>query len=114
MKHAAIALLLTLAPVHAEETPTPGEGLNLMQEGAKLLFRGLMSEMEPALDSMGEALTEMEPALRDLMEMVGDFRNYEPPVKLPNGDILIRRKPDTPPPPGTQTPDMSPDADIEL
>jgi hypothetical protein len=24
--------------------------------------------------------------------MIGDLRNYHPPEKLPNGDIIIRRK----------------------
>lgn len=33
--------------------------------------------------------------------MVGDIRNYEAPVKLPNGDILIRRRPE--PLPETET-----------
>lgn len=110
----ALALSLCLAtPLAAQETPaTPGaeaeedldQGLSLLGEGARLLFRGLMSEMEPALDGMAEQLKAMEPVLRSLAEMIGDVRNYEAPVKLPNGDILIRRRPDMP----------APDAEIEL
>ncbi|MCI5111898.1 MAG: hypothetical protein MRY75_15215 [Marivita sp.] len=84
------------------------EGTSLMEEGAKLFFRGLMQEMEPALreleglaDEIEPALRsfaeEMGPALRDLMEQVEDWSAYEPPVVLPNGDILLRRKPDMPP-----------------
>ena len=65
---------------------------DLMEEGAKLLLRGLLSEVEPAMRDMEKAITEMEPALRQLMEMVGDIRNYHPPEMLPNGDIIIRRK----------------------
>jgi hypothetical protein len=110
---AALALSAALAlPAAAQEAPAPApedDGFSLMEEGAKLILRGMMSEMEPALDEMGKALEEMQPMLDDLgpklaelMKMIGDVRNYEAPVKLPNGDILIRRKPDAPlpPPPG--------------
>ena len=78
------------------------DGFSLMEEGAKLLFRGLMSEMQPALDEMGQALDEVGPALqefgaeigprlRQLVAMIDDFKNYDAPLMLPNGDILIRR-----------------------
>ncbi|NUB43960.1 AAA+ family ATPase [Fertoebacter nigrum] len=120
MKHliAPLALCLMLTPLHAQEAAPEGDvdqGFSLMEEGAKLLLRGLMENMEPALDDMGQALTELEPALRELMVMIGDLRNYEAPEKLPNGDIIIRRKPDAPmAKPAPEVPDMSPDADIEL
>ncbi len=78
------------------------DGFSLMEEGAKLVLRGLMTEMEPALDEMEKALTEIGPAiegfgeevgpkLRQLVGMIDDFKNYDAPVMLPNGDILIRR-----------------------
>ncbi len=63
-----------------------------MEQGAKLLFRGIMSGMEPAIDDMGRALTEMQPALKDLMAMIGDLDKYHAPEMLENGDIIIRRK----------------------
>jgi len=87
-------------PVLAEDTaPLPeAEGFSLMEEGAKLLFRGLMSEMEPTLNDMQEAWKDMEPALREfgpkfrqLVAMIDDFKNYDAPEILPNGDIIIRR-----------------------
>lgn len=116
----ALPLVLLLAsPLAAQETPpapAPEEdGFDLMEEGAKLLFRGLMSEMEPALDEMGKALSEMEPALKELMSLVDDIRNYDAPKVLENGDILIPRKKDAPPPKllppsGAETPP----AEIEL
>lgn len=95
-----LSLGLALSPVLAQEaapeTPVPPpeaeDGFDLMEEGAKLLLRGLLSEVEPAMRDMEKAITEMEPALRQLMEMVGDIRNYHPPEMLPNGDIIIRRK----------------------
>jgi len=103
MKIAApLALILSLTPALAQDVVPPApedDGFSLMEEGAKLLFRGLMTEMQPALDEMGRALSKIEPALRDLepamrdlFAMIDDLRNYHPPVKLDNGDILIRRK----------------------
>jgi hypothetical protein len=115
----SLLLALSLSPARAqtiEEAPVPEEGLDLMQEGAKLLFRGLMSEMEPALDEMGRAIGDLEPALRkmgpalrDLVAMMGDIENYDAPVRMPNGDILIRRKAGAPPPPALPAPAL-PDA----
>lgn len=83
------------------------EGLSLMEEGAKLLFRGFLEEMEPKLeelkgmiDDMSAAMEEigetMGPAMADLMTRIDDMRNYDTPEVLPNGDIIIRRKPDAP------------------
>lgn len=118
MKHALVPLFvaLMLSPAMAQDplpeapdaTP-PGDveqGVDLLEEGAKLLLRGLMAQMEPTLDDMGQTLSDLEPALRELIDMIGDFRNYEAPEKLPNGDILIRRKPPELP--------VMPDGEIEL
>lgn len=98
----------------ALEPPTGDveEGFNLLEEGGKLVLRGLLDGMDPTLeelaDDLGIALEEMRPAMRDLVEMLGDIRNYHPPEKLPNGDIIIRRKePLDPEMPG-------PDGEIEL
>ena len=116
MKRIALILALSATPVWAEDPAAPEveEGCSLMEEGAKLLLKGLMSEMEPALDEMGQALSELEPALKDLqpkmlelLALVDDLTNYAAPERLPNGDILIRRKPGAPlapPLPDTTTP----------
>jgi len=82
----------------APETPQTEEP-GLIGEGLRLLFEGLLKEMEPALDEMGRAMKDLEPMARDLAALLGDVRNYDPPERLPNGDIIIRRKPDAPPPP---------------
>uniref|UniRef100_A4WPH5 AAA+ family ATPase n=1 Tax=Cereibacter sphaeroides (strain ATCC 17025 / ATH 2.4.3) TaxID=349102 RepID=A4WPH5_CERS5 len=122
MKQCAIllALCLALTPVQAQEGPGPApdeemeEGFSLLNEGAKLLFRGLIDRMEPTMRDMGEAMGELQPALRDLLAKVDDLRNYEAPERLPNGDIIIRRKPDAPPLPEAP-PEAGPDAPgIEL
>ena len=104
MKHrlAPLALCLMLLPAYAQEPPETetDQGLDLMQKGADLLLRGLMSQMEPAIKDMQGALTEMQPALSQLIEMIGDFRNYGAPIRQPNGDILIPRKVPLPTQPG--------------
>ncbi len=101
MKRITFALFLMLTPAFAEDPAPapPSEGWTLMERGAKLLLEGLMSEMEPALDGMGQALADIEPALRemqpallDLIGLLGDLRYYHAPEKLPNGDIILRRK----------------------
>lgn len=99
----ALLSLVLATPLAAQEDLPPvteeaEDGLSLMEEGARLLFRGLMSEMEPALDEMGRALAEMEPALQELLAIIDDIRHYDTPRVLDNGDILIPRKPDAPPP----------------
>ena len=89
-----IAACLALSPAYAENPDEGGmdEGLNLMEEGAKMLFRGLMTEMEPALKDLKGLAEEMGPGLAELQGLIGDFTNYHAPEVLPNGDIIIRRK----------------------
>jgi hypothetical protein len=119
MKQIASPLILCLvlgvtpAPVSAQDTQSDTkEGLSLMERGMKLLFEGLLSEMEPALGEMAEAMKQLEPMARDLAEMIGDVRNYEAPEQLPNGDIIIRRKPGAPPP--KLLPKPEPEGQIEI
>ena len=112
MKHiiaCIFALGLAAAPATAQEdvSPDAGDGFSLMEEGARLLMRGLMTEMEPAIDDLREGFADMGPAFAefaqsvgpafaDLLNQVDDFSNYEAPEFLPNGDIIVRRKPDAP------------------
>lgn len=132
----ALALILAATPVLAQEAPPTPEaeedGFSLMEEGAKLLFRGFMTEAEPAIAEMSQALEQMAPVLEGLGEEIGpkitelfalvdDFTNYDMPVVLPNGDILIRRNaplsPEAPPKaqPAPQTdPAPGPNGEIEL
>jgi hypothetical protein len=110
----AFAFAVALIPFGA--IAQEDEGTSLMEKGAKLFFRGLLSEMEPALrelegladeiePAMRSFAEEMGPALRDLMEQVEDWSAYEPPVVLPNGDILLKRKQDAPPLEGLPPPE---------
>lgn len=99
-----MALTLTHSPAVAEApAPEPDVGIDLMEEGAKLLLRGLLSEMEPAIDELhglAEELgpqmqlfaDEMGPAFAELLNQIDDLSRYQAPELLPNGDIIIRRR----------------------
>ncbi|WGW02255.1 hypothetical protein [Tropicibacter oceani] len=98
-----VALSLIAAPLAAQDAPAEEDGFNLMEEGARLFLRGLMSEVEPALkdlEGMAQEMkpflddfaAEMGPALKDLMGQVQDWSAYHPPEMLPNGDIILRKK----------------------
>jgi hypothetical protein len=81
MRFAVVLCALTL-PLSAQAEGDVGRGADLVQEGMKLLMQGLMDEIGPALG--------------DLKDQIVDWSLYEAPVILPNGDILIRRKPSPP------------------
>jgi len=100
---------LSVTPVVAQEDTPPqtDDGLSLMEEGARMLLRGLMTEVEPAIEGLRDGFEKMGPefsefvrtigpAFAELLNQVDDFRNYEAPEFLPNGDIIIRRSPDAP------------------
>ncbi|WP_321365797.1 AAA+ family ATPase [uncultured Celeribacter sp.] len=93
-KIALIPMLFLAAPALAEDAPSDAEeGWNLLREGSKLLLEHLFEEMGPALEE-----------LEELEGYVDDLNAYEAPVILPNGDILIRRKPEVTP--EEETPDI--------
>jgi len=56
-------------------------------------FEGLTEQMGPALRMFAD---EMGPKLAEILDQVEDWTAYMPPEILPNGDIIIRRKPDHP------------------
>ncbi|KUF12025.1 hypothetical protein [Pseudoponticoccus marisrubri] len=114
-----LALSLLAAPVQAQEE---GNGLTLMEEGARLFLRGLMDETDEAIGGLqdmareiepflNEFAQEMGPALRDLADKVEDWSAYHPPEMLPNGDIILRRKVEEG---GEDTPEANPDGTTDL
>ncbi|HGG05923.1 MAG TPA: hypothetical protein ENK28_10725 [Aliiroseovarius sp.] len=67
--------------VAQEEQSDLGQGVELLNEGTRLILRGLLDQLEPMAEGWGQ-----------LVEMLNDFSLYEMPEMLPNGDIIIRRK----------------------
>tara|TARA_R110002096_G_scaffold7102_5_gene31515 strand:+ start:8584 stop:8886 length:303 start_codon:yes stop_codon:yes gene_type:complete len=78
------ALMATLAtPVQAQESDTFDRFLNLLEQFTTD-SEGLMQQF----------IDEMGPTLNELQDTIKDWSNYSAPEVLPNGDIIIRRKPD--------------------
>jgi len=124
MKHliaiCAVSVALAL-PAKAEDDT----GKSLMEQGAELFFEGLRKEMEPALDdllgladqlgpAMQSFVEEMGPALAELASKVQDWSVYEAPEMLPNGDIIIRRKPSEELPDIPEQTEKEPDGATEI
>lgn len=89
LRAAALALLLLAAPARADEAGEP------ILPGEEEL-RALGEEAEAMLRRFAETLDPMAERLRALID---DMGAYEAPERLPNGDIIIRRKKDAPEPP---------------
>lgn len=110
----ALSLVVT-CPAQAQDAPaegSPDDGFSLIEEGAKMILEGMFEEMGPAVRGMSEAMETLQPKVQELLELIDDVANYESPVRLENGDILIRRKPGAPAPsPG---PVIPPGGEIEL
>lgn len=77
--------------------------MSLLEKGMAMVLRGVLDEMEPAIGEMQRGIEEagrdLAPAVDKLISLLDDIRNYDAPERLPNGDIIIRRRPDAPPPP---------------
>lgn len=90
MKQIILATALALSPIAAVAQSDPpegdvGEGMQLLSEGAKLVFRGLLGELQ-------DLEPEIEEGWETLLEMFDQINLYHAPEVLPNGDIIIRRR----------------------
>lgn len=94
-----LALPLTPALAQSDQDEVQ-EGMDLLSEGARRL-----------LEQLTEDLT---PLLRQLESQIEELQSYEAPEILPNGDIIIRRKPDPAPAPDDPGPEAAPSEPIEL
>jgi hypothetical protein len=97
----ALSLLAAPAPALAQDGAEPEsgfrEGLDLFARGAELILEGLREEMEPMLEEIQPFLEEeMLPFMQGLADAMDDMTAYHPPERLPNGDIIIRRRDDMP------------------
>lgn len=99
----ALAATLLAVPAAAQDP----EGRSLIEEGADLMLRGLLEEVAPPLQELagiGQEILptfqllaeEMGPALAEVVGQIDSISHYEPPVILPNGDIVLRRRPGAP------------------
>jgi len=92
---AVVFVVLAVSPARAEEDMQ--DGFSLIGEGARIILRGLIEEMEPALEDLQglaeDMAGEMGPMMLELRGLIGDMTLYQMPEVLPNGDIIIRRKP---------------------
>jgi hypothetical protein len=95
----AFALTLLALPATAQQAPAE-QDTSLWDWGMSFLGETVPQELEPALGDMKALIDQLGPAIaptmQKLMALVDDMTNYEMPVMLENGDILIRRKPDAP------------------
>lgn len=99
-----LGLTLPLTPALAQDLTHPPEvetedGKGLIERGFDYLFRGILQEVEPQLGDIARGFEDMQPQIRQLFAMIDDLRNYDAPKRLENGDILIPRRKDAPPPP---------------
>lgn len=120
MKRTALAATLCTAlaatPAAAQERNGMEEGLDLLGRGAEALMRGLMDEIRPQLESLAPELRRLGegigPMLGDLTEMIDELDAYHPPERLPNGDIILRRKESAEPAPRALPPPGEGEIDI--
>ncbi|MBE9477215.1 MAG: hypothetical protein IME92_08700 [Proteobacteria bacterium] len=78
-----IALIPAMMTSPAQADPKDWEEL---RKGLEELSEGTQDFFESWVDELG-------PLLNSLRDKIDDLGQYEPPEVLPNGDIIIRRKP---------------------
>ena len=92
----AFALTLAALPASAQTAETEQSlwdwGMSFFGDAVTEKLEPL-ADMKALIDQFGPAIA---PTMEKLMALVDDMTNYEMPVMLDNGDILIRRKPDAP------------------
>ena len=78
-------------------------GSSVFERGMESFMQNMLKEAEPHLDrlgrDLGDTVNSLRPVLGDIGALMDDVKNYQAPERLENGDILIRRRADAPPPP---------------
>lgn len=88
MIRSALAIALIATPLAAQDAPARDPA----ERAAEALERLGRSALE-ALDELGALTGAWSEALAPVL---ADPDAYDPPETLPNGDVLIRRRPDAP------------------
>ncbi len=78
------AMMATPAQADPKDWEELRKSLEELSEGTQQFFESWVDELGPLLNS--------------LRDKIDDLSEYEPPEVLPNGDIIIRRKPKPNPP----------------
>lgn len=86
---AVLASALIAGPTAAQDQGGGYLDLDEMKRQLDLAWNRLAEDLEPALQRIDEVIA--------VLREVDDPRHYEAPMLLPNGDIVIRRRPDAPP-----------------
>ena len=108
MRQCIFVIFLALAGPGFAQSSEGGDS-----EGVDLFFDGLREQLGPLLEGLDSVLPQMEqmaeslgPLLEGLVGQVDDLSHYQMPERLPNGDIIIRRKP--------EAPDLPPEGQIDI
>ena len=90
--------LIAISALMAALTSTPAQGETETSPDTTIgrFFELLEQFSTDSEDMMEKFMQEMGPALSQPQDTITDWSNYSPPEVLPNGDIIIRRKPDAP------------------
>ncbi len=91
------------ADQNSDPAPDSESGGDLFERGLESFMQNMLKEAEPHLDrlgrDLGDTVNSLRPVLGDIGTLMDDVKNYQAPERLENGDILIRRRADAPPPP---------------
>lgn len=95
---------LTQTPYEPPAADDPMSGIeDDIESGIQGFMEKLLNDVQPHLDQLGRDLNDtvnsFAPVLDELGDLMDDVGNYQTPERLENGDILIRRRADAPPPP---------------
>lgn len=100
---AAPALAQVYEPPKADEAPKDSPAGDSLESGIENFLNNLLGQAQPHLDRLGQDLGDtlgaVGPVFKDIGKLMDDVGNYQAPERLENGDILIRRRADAPPPP---------------
>jgi len=109
MRNLAFALIFGLALGQAGTAKAEEDRRGPLADDLDQVLRQMMKDLKPAWDEAVGMLRSFE--------AIDDPRHYQLPEILPNGDIIIRRRPDAPdyaPHPQQQAPAPSEDEGVRL